>query len=298
MILSNARKKASASANTPRMECPPTNPIVLCHGLFGFDTLFNIVDYWNDIPDALRAAGCEVLTPRVPATSSVETRANLLARQISEQYRVAAMGGLDCRYLTTHLLDGAGFDVLSVTTLATPHWGSPVADFLAATHVAETPVVRALINMVPAGDGDGQAFVSLSTSKAREFNTKTTDRPGVRYFSYGCSFVPGPLELLAWGPTHAHVSLVDGENDGVVSLKSSQWGEYLGTIQGVNHTELIGHKFTHLRPTDLLDFVGHKAPFNPKQLMVKHANKLAVDVEGRATSGYIGSGSGGYGYGF
>ncbi|KAJ8095022.1 lipase 2 [Marasmius tenuissimus] len=291
MILStiaaiNAHKKAAALASTPRLENPPKHPIILCHGLFGFDTISNIVDYWSDIPSALTGAGAEVFVARVPATSSVETRAGILVQQIASRYPNRgvhlvghSMGGLDCRYLTTHLLDGAGFKVLSVTTLATPHWGSPAADFLAATHLAENPIVRSLINLAPAGDGDGQAFVSLSTNKAREFNMKTVDRPGVRYFSYGCCFSPGIIDALAWGPTHAHISLVDGENDGLVSLKSAQWGEYLGTIRGVNHTEIIGHKFTHTRLTDVLDVLGRKAPFNPKQLMVQHASKLATEVE-------------------
>ncbi|KAJ8087398.1 lipase 2 [Marasmius tenuissimus] len=282
----NAQKKAAALASTPRLDHPPKHPMILCHGLFGFDTISNIVDYWNDIPSALTAAGAEVFVARVPATSSVETRAGILVQQIATRYPNRSvhlighsMGGLDCRYLTTHLLDGAGFEVLSITTLATPHWGSPAADLLATTHAAENPVARTLMNMVPAGDGDGQAFVSLSTATAHDFNMKTVDRPGVRYFSYGCTFNPGVVDAVAWGPTHAHISLVEGENDGVVSLKSAQWGEYLGTIRGVNHTEIIGHKFTNTRTTDVLDILGGKAPFNPKQLMVQHASKLATEVE-------------------
>jgi triacylglycerol esterase/lipase EstA (alpha/beta hydrolase family) len=63
----------------------PINPIILVHGLFGFDTLFGIADYWKDIPEALRAAGAEVYVARVSATSAVETRAAELAYQIGKK---------------------------------------------------------------------------------------------------------------------------------------------------------------------------------------------------------------------
>ena len=47
----------------------------------------------------------------------------------------------------------------------------------------------------------------------------------------------------------------------------------------MNHTEIIGHKFTHTRLTDVLDTLGRKEPFNPKKLMIDHARKLATEVE-------------------
>lgn len=119
----------------------PINPIILVHGLFGFDTLFGITDYWKDIPEALRAAGAEVYVARVSATSAIETRAADLAYQIGKAYPGRSvhlighsMGGLDCRHLTTHLMKGLNFRVLSVSTFATPHRGSPVADLVATTH--------------------------------------------------------------------------------------------------------------------------------------------------------------------
>jgi triacylglycerol lipase len=205
----------------------------------GFDTLFGIINYWNEIPEALRAAGAEVLVARVPATSSVEARAAELVKQIAKAYSGRSvhlighsMGGLDCRYLTKHLMEGAGFKVLSVSTMATPHRGSPAADLVVATHskypfafirsalpppylnlyppllptltfafatVTEIPGFRGLLNMFPAGDGDAQAWSSLSTANTRTFNACTPDVPGVRYFSWGASFVPGIIDTLAWG---------------------------------------------------------------------------------------------------
>jgi hypothetical protein len=31
-----------------------------------------------------------------------------------------------------------------------------------------------------------------------------------------------------------------GPNDGLVSVASAQWGSYLGTLDNVNHAELVG----------------------------------------------------------
>ncbi|KAG9029998.1 hypothetical protein FRB95_004644 [Tulasnella sp. JGI-2019a] len=286
MILSaiarrNAKARARALA-TPRNENipAPRHPIVLVHGLFGYDTLFGITTYWHDIPEALAAAGAEVLVARVPSTSSVETRAAQLAAQIALKYTGRSvhlighsMGGLDCRYLVSKLLDGAGFRVLSVTTISTPHRGSPLADFGAATKVAKLPGIHRAMNKLPFGDGDGQAYACLTTANAHAFNASTPDVAGVRYFSWGASFNPGPLDLIGWGAYQPFLHAVEGPNDGAVSVRSAQWGEYLGTIPGVNHTEIVGHKVYScvLR--------GEAALFDHGGFYVRHASMLAQEVE-------------------
>jgi triacylglycerol lipase len=119
----------------------PKNPIVLCHGLLGFDSLYGIVNYWNEIPETLRAAGADVYVATVSPTSSTEARAEELVQQISKEYPGRSvhlighsMGGLDCRHLVAHLMHKANFKVLSVSTIATPHHGSPAADVVVGAH--------------------------------------------------------------------------------------------------------------------------------------------------------------------
>lgn len=66
----------------------PTNPIVLCHGLLGFDELrlagelIPGIAYWRGIKEALRAVGADVITTAVPASGSIEVRATSLLKQI------------------------------------------------------------------------------------------------------------------------------------------------------------------------------------------------------------------------
>jgi triacylglycerol lipase len=66
----------------------PKHPVVLAHGLLGFDVLrlggryLPGVQYWRGIKEALTARGIEVITATVPPSGSIEDRAKELARDI------------------------------------------------------------------------------------------------------------------------------------------------------------------------------------------------------------------------
>lgn len=61
---------------------------MLAHGLLGFDELrlagrfLPGIQYWRGIREALTAQGIEVITATVPASASIEARAEELARDI------------------------------------------------------------------------------------------------------------------------------------------------------------------------------------------------------------------------
>ncbi|KAL2003057.1 hypothetical protein VTN02DRAFT_5135 [Thermoascus thermophilus] len=67
----------------------PKHPIVLAHGLLGFDELrlagpfLPGVQYWRGIKEAFAMKGVEVITATVPPSGSIEERAEALARVIS-----------------------------------------------------------------------------------------------------------------------------------------------------------------------------------------------------------------------
>lgn len=76
----------------------PKHPIVLCHGLLGFDSMrlgefeslqippLAVIHYWKGIKEALEANGNEVFITRVPRTATVEERAEILAQQIQNKF--------------------------------------------------------------------------------------------------------------------------------------------------------------------------------------------------------------------
>lgn len=90
----------------------PKNPIVLAHGLMGFDELRLVgklipgIQYWRGITDAYRQNDILAYTTAVPSTGSIEERAQVLHEQIKakatgKEVNIIAhsMGGLDSRYL-------------------------------------------------------------------------------------------------------------------------------------------------------------------------------------------------------
>ncbi|ORY89301.1 Alpha/Beta hydrolase protein [Leucosporidium creatinivorum] len=114
----------------------PRNPLVLCHGLYGFDvrgpTFFRL-HYWGDLLKILRGTvGAEVFVTAVPGTGSVKHRAHVLHKSLEEtpslQHRdlnfiAHSMGGLDARYLFSQIRP-TSYHPRSLTTMSTPHRGS------------------------------------------------------------------------------------------------------------------------------------------------------------------------------
>ncbi|MEB0046667.1 MULTISPECIES: triacylglycerol lipase [unclassified Pseudomonas] len=110
-------------------------PILLIHGLFGFDRIGSF-ELFHDVKQALRNAGARVFIPHLSATHSNEARGDQLMAQIE---RVLAgtgarkvnlighsQGALAARY-------AAAVEpqiVASVTSVCGPNHGSELADFL------------------------------------------------------------------------------------------------------------------------------------------------------------------------
>ncbi|TRM65945.1 Alpha/Beta hydrolase protein [Schizophyllum amplum] len=269
----------------------PKNPIVFCHGLLGFDSVTigpSIapleVNHWRGIKEVLEANGAEVLITRVPATSSPVDRAKVLEQRVSEVFPGRkvhlighSMGGIDCRYLTTHLTKRK-FDVLSITTIASPHRGSAFADyFLEAVGQNNFPSFLGLLDLLPNGGGDGKAFEFLTLENMRRFNEDTPDVPGVKYYSWGATYAPGLIDTWKW--SHAVVLEKEGPNDGLVSVESAKWGTYLGTLEGVNHLDLVG--WINAARYKWAEMMGKEISFRPATFYLGIADVLAREVEGQ-----------------
>jgi len=132
----------------------------------------------------------------------------------------ALQGGLDCRYLTTHLTQRK-FSVISITTIATPHRGSSFADHFMSLASQHLPSVLSLLDLLPNGGGDGKAFECLTVESMSRFNEETPDVDGVRYFSWGACYEPGLIDTWKW--PHSVILEKEGPNDGLVSVESAKW---------------------------------------------------------------------------
>ena len=228
----------------------PKHSIVLAHGLMGFDELHIAgrylpgVQYWRGIKEVLAANDIEVITTSVPSTGSIEERAKALAHDIKTKAAGKAvnivahsMGGLDSRFMISQLRP-KDFRVMSLTTIATPHRGSSAADIiLREIGDDHLPGIYKTLARLKINSG---AFSQLTRDYVNKtFNPANPDDPDIRYFSYGASARPSIFSVFRL--SHDLIEVLEGPNDGLVSVYSSKWGQdgYKGTLMGVTHLDLI-----------------------------------------------------------
>lgn len=275
-------------AGSPVPEGP--YPIVLSHGFFGFESLgvgeWDITDYFYGVPEHLASLGeTEVFTPAVdPFNDSTHRGEELLAQveRILEETGAAkvnlighSQGGLDVRYVASVRPDL----VASVTSIATPHLGTPMLDLVDAA--TANPSLRRPLNdllrliggvLWSEIDEDSdifQSFESLSASGAAEFNERHPDQPGVAYYSLtgrsdyhlGADLCdpqggPSPAFIARWADERDPIdplfavaeAMFDGgfgdpePNDGLVRVSSARWGRFLGCIPA-DHLDQVGQLF-------------------------------------------------------
>lgn len=224
-----------------QIERGPPLPVVLVHGLFGFDRIGvpgARFDYFRGIAKHLESLGCHAHAVRLPAAASVPDRARELAAAIEAlphdriDLIAHSLGGLDARYALTHL--GLASRVRSLVTVGTPHRGTPIADL-----VLKGPLDWAR-RVVSALGVPLAALEWLGTDALAEFNAQVVDVPGVRY-----ACVVGGMHRedssvpLALVPAHAYLRRVAGPNDGLVPIASQYWGETLAEIEA-DHFAQIG----------------------------------------------------------
>jgi triacylglycerol lipase len=176
------------------------------------------------------------------------------------------MGGLYTRMLIARNLNGLSTPgrIASLTTLSTPHRGSPIADLLVgprpddARRVLYDGIGQAIeLLEIPTG-----ALANLTTQAASEVPDVAASHSHIRYRSY---FACGRSGLFptcfALSLTHRYILTVTGqENDGVVARESAKYGEFCTAFWHCDHVDMVGH---NLDAADLGDFkFDHFAAFD------------------------------------
>ena len=294
-------EQIAANAGVTRGEYP----IVLAHGFFGFDRV-GPVEYWNEADQALRDQGfAAYITAVEPIASSVDVRGPELARQIA---CIARMSGVDAVNLVGHSQGGLDARVVaadpifsrfvaSVTTVATPHRGTLIADAalglipdLAGDVLDSIAGFWATLAGAPdGGSADLDAALELlSEAHSPAFNSAHPDNAAIPYFSWAGRSVG---HVLSWdyadedcaGGVHANpqvrdvvdpelfvtyelLSWLSGHNDGLVTVNSSRWGTFMGCIPA-DHADEIG--LFQLTLTDPI------SGFNHREFLVDVASELA-----------------------
>ena len=209
----------------------PRHPVVLVHGLMGFDEIAK-VEYFRGIRERLEAAGVRVVRVRLPPLGSVQARAKALVQQlegVEGRLNIIAhsMGGLDARHALTHL--GLAPRVASLVTIGTPHRGTPVAHLGAGAMKLGLGKVAKLFGLEVA------ALADLTPTTATSFNGSTPDVRGVFYASVVAEAkVVHPLLK----PVHLVLSRKVA-SDGLVPVDSQSWGFVLRRVEA-DHWAQIG----------------------------------------------------------
>ena len=291
-----AAQDASALCLFSCSEAKTKYPIVLAHGLAGFDELFGVLEYWYGIPSDLRERGAKVYVTEVSQLNSTEARGEQLIDQVETIVALSGKpkvnlvghshGGLDVRYVAAVRPDL----VASVTTVASPHKGADLANWLRANVQNGSfgeAVLAAFANSLGtvlgllSGTSNPQdaiaALDALTSQGAAAFNaTYPQGVPtsscgegaftanGVRYYSWSGTGTLTNFLDISDGPLGL-TSLFYGEaNDGLVGRCSSHLGDVIRDNYFQNHLDEVNQ------------VLGLVSIFesNPKTLFRNQANRL------------------------
>ncbi|HYC55054.1 MAG TPA: triacylglycerol lipase [Candidatus Binatia bacterium] len=270
-------------------------PIVLAHGMAGFNTLFGVLEYWFGIPGSLRDRGAKVYVTSVSQFNTTEARGEQLLAQVKT---IAALnggkvnlighshGGLDVRYVAAVRPDL----VASVTSVGSPHKGAALADYLRAnvSGGSFTESVLAffanslgtVLGMLSGKSNPQDAIAalgSLTSAGMATFNAKYPQGVPSTACGSGAATV-GSVRYYSWSGTGILTNALDSSdnplwlsstfypeaNDGLVGKCSS----HLGTV--------IRDNYFHNHLDEVNQTIGLVSIFesNPKTLFDNHANRL------------------------
>ena len=216
------------------------------------------IEYFNRVEGHVKAKGHRPLFHAVPALGRSKVRASALADAIRGAtfdpgpiHIIAhSMGGLDSRYLIADNPDIAA-RIASLTTVSTPHHGSPIADLLAGgrpdfffglfgRRQAYDTISGAIggLKIVETG-----AIGDLTKAGAEAAPDIAKTHPQIACLSYAGSGRDRPLrtsDILGAGYIYVLNATDGGPNDGAVPVASARYGAFQETW-ACDHLDEVGH---------------------------------------------------------
>jgi triacylglycerol esterase/lipase EstA (alpha/beta hydrolase family) len=239
-------------------------PVVLVHGVMAKDN--NL--FWGRIPEKLKNAEVNVFLGNTDSWGGIESNAISLKKTIDsilekceiEKVNLIAhsKGGIDSRFLISTMEYAP--KIASLTTISTPHLGCEIVDFVFDKKYIHTKLAKRITCFLAKLYGDKspdpyKLLEDLTTENMHKFNQKNVDVSSVYYSSYQ-SFMKNSFDDLTFSLSYRLIKKIAGENDGIVSLKSSKWGDNCTLIKGPNahgisHAEIIDIKRKKISGIDI-----------------------------------------------
>ncbi len=240
-----------------RQICKTQYPLLMVHGIFFRD--WDRFNYWGRIPKELEDNGATLYYGKQGSSRSVPDSAEQLKKRIQEVIKESgaekvniiahSKGGLDSRYAISCL--GMAEHVASLTTINTPHLGT----VLATTGLRITPekVVKFLdhsydVLFKKLGDEAPDFFTGiheLTPERCKELNEIMVDDPGIFYQSAGTMMSKPRNAVFPLSTSYSMIHKEAGDNDGLVSIDSMEWGDFRGIESnhkrkpGIAHGDII-----------------------------------------------------------
>lgn len=221
-------------------------PVFMCHGYGAIGSVIKSGPMHEPCME-IRQHGVVAIAPNIVPYARIETRAENWVKLIEkfctdggyEKVNVIAhsMGGLDMRCALTNL--GIANRVESLTTLATPHHGTSLADLIMKTPELVMEKLSEMFDwfgdsMYPKTKSDALGSLEQLTCRymQEQFNPKHPDVEGVSYYSYSAAVGKGTKHSINPVLKFQNLQIFDkeGENDAFVSIESAKWGEHLKTV--------------------------------------------------------------------
>ena len=248
--------------------CATKYPLIMVHGV-GFRDL-RFFNYWGRIPLILKKHGAVIYYGHQKAWATILENATIISQTIDralaenncDKVNIIAhsKGGLDCRYLISSM--GDGDKVATLTTINTPHRGSELITLFNKLPDSLFRFITSCINkpFILAGDDEPDCYASskqLDPEFCRQFNEENPDVEGVYYQSYGSVMKSCFSDSLLFFPYLLLCTCKGGQNDGLVDISSTMWGNFRGVLKnkyhrGISHGDMIDLKREDIKGFDVL----------------------------------------------
>ena len=243
------------------------HPIVLMHGLGGSES-FGELSYFYQVREVLEPEGYALVSPSVSPFSTTEARGDewdvhfqqLVDEGVGRKFNLIghSQAGLDARYLVS-VLERSGW-VASITSIGTPHHGTPIADLITGAIELElvdeywidfgADIFVDLFGLTGDDNSLVESMGALTTDTLETFNAAVLDHEEVYYASWAgvtCGVLDFSCQDACGGETvdpamaisNLILELYGDENDGLVITESAVWGEYRGEICA-DHADQVG----------------------------------------------------------
>lgn len=249
--------------------CATKYPLIMVHGI-GFRDL-KYFNYWGRIPKELVRNGATVYYGHQQAWGTIEDNAEHIRQTIRHVLKenhcakvniiAHSKGGLDSRYLITHL--HMEHQVASLTTVSTPHRGSELINVLNRLPDGIYRLISSWFDRTFSKFGDGcpdcyHASKQLAPAYCAHFNEITPDCPEVFYQSYASVMKHAWSDSLLSVPNLIMDVAGNTGNDGLVTEESAKWGVFQGTFRnkyqrGISHGDMIDLKREDYKGFDVIE---------------------------------------------